>query len=62
MQEVRVFEFTSDTASFELFDKECLRLKQVTGIDIRDEAKCGHDMLRHHVMVHASRLDTFSKI
>ena len=63
------FEFTGDTASFELFDKECLRLKQVTGIDIQDDVKCGlltlhlHDeMLRHHLILHSSRLDTFSKV
>ena len=30
---------TSDTASFELFDRECLKLKQVTSIDIQDEVK-----------------------
>ena len=35
-----LLEFTSDAASFELFDRECLRLKQVSGIDIQDEVKC----------------------
>ena len=29
MRKLLVFEFISDTASFELFDKECLRFKQV---------------------------------
>ena len=68
-QRLLAFEFPSDTASFELFDKECLWLKQVTGIDIQDEVKCRlltlhlHDeMLRHHLILHASKLDTFSKV
>ena len=39
MQKLLAFEFTSDTALFELFDKECPRLMQVTGIDIQDEVK-----------------------
>ena len=33
-------ENTNDTTFFELFDKECLELNQVTGIDIQDEVKC----------------------
>ena len=52
IQKLVVLEFTSDAASFELFDKQCLRLKQVSGIDIQDEVKCGlatlhmqHDMI-----------------
>ena len=51
--------FTSDTASLELFDKESLRLKQVPGIDIQNMKD---DMLRHHLIMHASRMDTFSKV
>ena len=43
----------------ELFDQESLRLKQVTGIDIQDMKD---DMLRHRLIMHASRLDTFSKV
>ena len=61
MQKLLAFEFTSDTAFFELFDKECLGLNQVTGIDIQDEVKCGlvtlrmpDSMLRHHLIMHAN--------
>ena len=68
MQRLPAFDFTRNIASFELSGKERLRLKQVTGIDIEDEVKCGlvtlhmqDDMLRHHLIMHASRLDTFSK-
>ena len=39
-RELLAFELTSDNASFQ-FDKECLRHKQVTGVDIQDEVKCG---------------------
>ena len=67
-QKLLAFEFTSDTMSFALFDKECLRLTRVAGIDIQDEVKCGlvtlhiqDEMLRHHRVMHASRLDMFSK-
>ena len=38
-QMLLAFKITSDTASFELFDRECLKLKQVTSIDIQDEVK-----------------------
>ena len=48
MQELLTFEFTCDTASFELFDKECLRLR-VT-LHMQDE------MPNHHLMMHAGRL------
>ena len=68
MQRLPAFDLTRNIASFELSDKERLRLKQVTGIDIEDEVKCGlvtlhmqDDMLRHHLIMHASRLDMFSK-
>ena len=68
MQKLLAFEFTSDTALFELFDKECPRLMQVTGIDIQDEVKCGlvtlhmqDDALRHHIVMYASGLDTIFK-
>ena len=44
-------------------------LKQVTGIDSQDEVKCGlvtlhmqDEMLRHHLIMHASKLDTFCKV
>ena len=50
MPKLLAVEFTSDTASLELFDKESLRLKQVTGIDIQDMKD---DMLRHHLIMHA---------
>ena len=68
-QKLLAFEFTSDSASFELCDKECLGLKQVTGIDSQDEVKCGlvtlhmqDEMLRHHFIMHGSMLDTFCKV
>ena len=32
---------SSDTASFELFDMEWLRVNLVTRVDIQDEVKCG---------------------
>ena len=41
MQKLLIFEFTSDTASFELLDIKCFRLNEVTAIDIHDELKCG---------------------
>ena len=72
MQQLLAFagcEFTCDTAFFELFDKECPRLRQVTGIDIRDEVKyrlvtlrMQNNVLRHHLIMHASSPDTFSKV
>ena len=40
MQRLLAFEFNSNAASFKLFDQECMRLKQVAGIDIQDEVKC----------------------
>ena len=65
----RVWLFCRTSFSYKLFDKECLGLTQATGIDIQDEAKCGlatlrmqDAMLRQHLIMHASRLDTFSKL
>ena len=69
MQKSLAFDFTSHTASSELFDKECLRIQQVTGIDIQDEVKCGLATLhmqdvtmRHHLITHARRLDMLSEV
>ena len=39
MQKLLAFELTSDTAAFELFEKVCLGLKQVTDIHIQEEEK-----------------------
>ena len=67
-QQLVAFALTSGTGSFEIFDKECHRLKQVTGIEIQDEVKCAlvtlhmqHEMLRQHLIMHASRLDTSAR-
>ena len=59
----------SDTGSYELLGKECLRREHVTNIDMQDEVKCGlvtlhmqDDMLRHQSIMPVSRLDTLSKV
>ena len=51
MQKPLAIEFTSDTPSLELVDKDCLGLT----LHIQD------DMLRQ-LIIHASRLNTFSKV
>ena len=47
---------------FELFDKECLKLKQVTGIDIQDGVKCGLITLHVRLIMDARTMDTFLKV
>ena len=66
MRKLLAFEFTSDTASFKLFDNERVALNQVTSMNIQDEVTSGvatlhmqDTMLRHHLIMHASKLDTF---
>ena len=54
MQKPTTFEFTSDTAIFELFDQRCI--ESVTGIDVQDEMKVRvHDAARRQDHVRAPR-------
>ena len=69
MGEPQVIHCLSDHVFYELLDKERLRLRQATIIDIQDEVKCGlvmlhmrDDMLRRHLIMHVTRLDTFFEV